>query len=140
MLQTNKKKFFVGLALCSILLIGVAATTADQPKRNLKVLPKNISHEDLERIMKEFNVSLGVKCNFCHAPSKTSPGKLDFQSDENSKKDVARSMLKLTSKINKKYFGHDVKKGGDEPITCITCHNGKQSPESKIELPPPPQR
>jgi len=139
MLQTNKKKFFVGLVLCAILMIGVAATTQDTPKPNLKVLPKNISHEDLERIMKEFNVSLGVKCNHCHAPSKTAQGKLDFRSDEKPEKETARAMMKLTAKINKKYFGHDVKNGGDAPITCITCHNGKAHPESKIELPPPQQ-
>ncbi len=140
MLQTNKNKLFVGLALCAILMMGVAATTADVPKRNLKVLPKNIAHEDLERIMKEFNVALGVKCNHCHAPSKTSPGKLDFKSDEKQEKEVTRSMMKLTARINKKYFGHDVKKGGDAPVTCITCHNGKTHPLSKIELPPPPDK
>lgn len=134
MLRTNKNKIFVGMVLLAILVTGVAATTADGPKRNLKVLPKNIDHEELIKIMKGFNVSLGVKCNFCHVPSKTDPKKLDFQSDEKPEKDISRSMMKMTAKINKKYFNQ--KEGGTPmSVTCITCHNGKEHPVSKIEIP-----
>lgn len=135
MLHVQKNKFFVVAALSVILLIGVAATSSDVPKRNLKVLPKNIEHEELSKIMKQFNVSLGVKCNHCHAPSKTDPKKLDFNSDEKPEKEVTRSMMRMTNKINKKYFSH----GGEATaISCITCHNGKAHPETKVELPPPP--
>lgn len=137
MFQLHKRKFYAGLGLLAILIIGVSATTQDKPKPNLKVLPKNIDHEELSKIMKEFNVSLGVKCNFCHAPSKTDPKKLDFASDEKNEKEIARSMMKMTSKINKKYFGK-AEEGKLPAITCITCHNGKAHPENKVELPPPP--
>ncbi|HRO47036.1 c-type cytochrome [Agriterribacter sp.] len=139
MYQLHKKKLLAGISLICILLVGVAATTVQdkKPKPNLKVLPKDISHEELEKIMKGFNVSLGVKCNHCHAPSKTDAKKLDFSSDDKPEKNVARDMMRMTAKINKKYFDY----GGDghaAALTCITCHNGKAHPESKITLPPPP--
>jgi hypothetical protein len=35
--------------------------------KNLKVLPKNISKEDLDKVMDGFKASLGVRCNYCHA-------------------------------------------------------------------------
>lgn len=126
MLHIQRNKLCVVGALSLILLIGVAATSADGPKRNLKVLPKNIEHEELEKIMKQFNAALGVKCNHCHAPSKTDPKKLDFSSDEKSEKEVARNMMRMTTKINKKYFS----KGGEaSAISCMTCHNGKAHPQ-----------
>lgn len=139
MYSFHKKKLLAGISLIFILTIGIAATTVQDkgPKPNLKVLPKDITHEELEKIMKGFNVSLGVKCNHCHAPSKTDAKKLDFSSDEKPEKNVARNMMRMTAKINKKYFNH----GGDQSaaaITCITCHNGKTHPESKITLPAPP--
>ncbi|MFT4019373.1 MAG: c-type cytochrome [Agriterribacter sp.] len=139
MFQLHKRKLYAGIGLLAILIIGASATTQDKPKPNLKVLPKNIDHEALSKIMKEFNVSLGVKCNFCHAQSKTDPKKLDFGSDEKDEKNIARSMMKMTSKINKKYFNFN-KEGEDNApaVTCITCHNGKAHPESKVTLPPPP--
>lgn len=139
MYQLHKKKLLTVVSLAFILLIGVAATTNKDkgPKPNLKVLPKDISHEELEKIMKGFNVSLGVKCGYCHAPAKTDPKKLDFSSDEKPEKNTARGMMRMTAKINKKYFDHG---GAQQPaaITCITCHNGNTHPQSKITLPPPP--
>lgn len=138
MFQMHKKKFFAGISLFLILLVAVSATTVkdEGPKRNLKVLPKNIDHEELVKIMKGFNVSLGVKCNFCHAQSKTDEKKLDFSSDEKSEKGIARSMMKMTNKINKKYFSYnpDVKDGKVVAVSCITCHNGKEHPEHEIKI------
>jgi hypothetical protein len=140
MFQMHKRKFFAGISLLLILVIGISATTQDKPKPNLKVLPKNIDHEALVKIMKEFNVSLGVKCNFCHAQSKTDASKLDFSSDEKQEKGIARSMMKMTAKINKKYFNFNKEEEGKSigAVTCITCHNGNEHPQNKIELPPPP--
>ena len=72
--------------------------------KNLKVLPKDISKEDLGTVMDGFKTSLGVKCNYCHAPSETEKGKLDFASDAKPEKGTARMMMLMTAKINKKYF------------------------------------
>src|SRR5690606_10632552 len=92
--------FFLGIFVFS----GIAATRpAESPSfKNLKVLPKNISHEKLESIMRGFNKSLGVKCNFCHARSEDN--KMDFASDKKGEKEIARDMMRMTLKINKKFF------------------------------------
>jgi len=133
-----KRKFFVISALAAIVTIGVAATNPpDEPNlyKNLKVLPKNITHEELDKVMHVFNKGLGVKCNFCHAAAKDNERKLDFASDEKPEKEIARSMMKLTVKINKKYFGakHAALTDSTLTITCITCHHGDPHPEGGKE-------
>ena len=54
--------------------------------------------------MDQFKVDLGVKCNYCHAPSKENPKKLDMASDANPKKDISRDMMRMTAEMNKKYI------------------------------------
>ena len=108
----------LSIALCSL-------TLPDEPKfKNLKVLNKNISHDELDSIMKSFKNSLGVKCSFCHAQQKDDPKKLDFASDENEHKLISRDMMRMTMKINKKYFRNEKQ----DAITCYTCHNGHKEP------------
>lgn len=130
-----KKKISVVLFLAAAVVVSIAASAPpqDQPKRNLKVLPKNISHEELDAVMDNFKDALGVKCNFCHAQSKTDPKKMDFASDEKGEKEITRNMMRMTGKINKKFFKF---KAGEQkdvlpPVTCKTCHNGKPHPENK---------
>nr|WP_121271937.1 c-type cytochrome [Pedobacter schmidteae] len=118
----------------SFLLATVVALSAFMPKQeepkatNLKVLPKNISHDDLDKVMDGFKAALGVKCGYCHSPRKDNPKKLDFASDENPKKEEAREMMRMTNKINKKYFHKKDKEGKLTHITCTSCHNGKEEP------------
>ena len=105
----------------------------NQPKRNLKVLPKNISNDELDAVMDHFKEALGVNCNFCHASQKDDTSKLDFASDEKPEKESARNMMRMSSKINKKFFHYKPSAENKElpPITCKTCHNGKPHPENK---------
>lgn len=122
--------------LIAFMIIGMAATRPleDKPKRNLKVLPKDISHEDLDKIMDSWKIALGVKCGFCHAPSKDSTSRhLDFASDAKPEKDIARHMFRMTAKINKKYFNFDKDDKGVtiQAVTCLTCHRGEAHPETK---------
>lgn len=133
-------KFKVFLTL-AILLSTVFLMSAFMPKQNqepqytnLKVLPKNISKAELDKVMDGFKTSLGVKCNFCHAPSTTEKGKLDFASDAKSEKDMARMMMKMTANINKKFFHIKDAKNPDAvlAVNCITCHNGKPHPETAL--------
>lgn len=127
------KKLMVFLFLASTVLLGIAGSNPpqDQPKRNLKVLPKNITHDELEAVMNNFKAALGVKCNHCHSPRKDDDKKLDFASDEKPEKEMARKMMRMTSRINKKFFHY--KKEGEQEIvpivSCKTCHNGMPRPE-----------
>lgn len=131
------KKFTVVFTLIALMVVGMAAVRPqdDKPKkRNLKVLPKDISHDDLEKVMDSWKAALGVKCNFCHAPSKDSTSrKLDFSLDDKPEKTTARHMFQMAAKINKKYFSFDKDdkddKGPKVPaITCMTCHRGSPHP------------
>ncbi|HLK30853.1 MAG TPA: c-type cytochrome [Puia sp.] len=134
--MTNIKKISTALALVTIVIIGIAATKPPEEHKfkNLKVLPKDISDEDLDKVMDNFKAALGVKCNFCHAPSKdTTNHHPDFASDDKPEKDIARHMMRMTAKINKKYFSFNKdEKGETQPaISCMTCHRGNPHPEVK---------
>ena len=120
-----RRKMLVLTVVVIIVAIASMSFVQDEPKfKNLKVLDKNISKDDLTLIMKGFKTALGVKCSFCHAQSKTDASKLDFASDENKHKNIARGMMKMTKRINKKFF----KDEKEAKITCYTCHNGHEEP------------
>ena len=119
----------------SFMIIGTSATLP-QPEetkpeyKNLKILPKKIAREDLKKVMEHYNAALGVKCGFCHVKNEATT-KLDFASDAKEEKRTARSMMKMTNKLNIKNFGG--KKGQYNQavmeVTCKTCHHGKTEPE-----------
>ncbi|BAV05754.1 hypothetical protein FLA_1766 [Filimonas lacunae] len=121
------------VSLCALALLSMAAyKPSEQPrKRNLKILPQNISKDSLDRIMRGFNEALGVKCGFCHAPSKEG-GRMDFSSDEKHEKETTRMMMTMTNEINKKYFMDDVAPEDSarfaNKVTCNTCHRGNTIP------------
>jgi Photosynthetic reaction centre cytochrome C subunit len=135
-MQLNRK-FTVTAAMVMVITIAVAFTTPrpEEEHTNLKILPKDISHEALDKIMDGFEAALGVKCDFCHAAAKNNPGHLDFASDEKGEKGVARYMMKMTMRINKKFFEVKHPMIGDSTliVTCNTCHHGEPHPEQKKE-------
>jgi hypothetical protein len=127
------RKTLVVMIVSLFIIVGIAATKPpeDHKFKNLKILPKNISKEDLDKVMDNFKAALGVKCGFCHAPSKDSTQKWpDFASDEKPEKLVARKMMKMTNKINKKYFSYVKNEQGQfvPTVECMTCHRGKEHP------------
>ena len=131
------RKFLIILLLTVIVSVMASATIlkpGDKPQYvNLKVLPKNISSKDLQKIMvDDFEDGLGVACNFCHAADKTT-GEVDFASDAKPEKEIARQMMRTTIGINKKYFKvkHPLIGSDVLTVTCNTCHNGVAFPEGK---------
>ncbi len=96
-----------------------------QGPKNLKVLPQDIDSETLKGIMRSFNSALGVKCGHCHVPAADGQG-MDFASDDNIKKEIARGMLLMTKEINEKYFGAHPHEGMVKQISCMTCHKGQK--------------
>lgn len=125
-MKLNKSFSVIAVIITIVTLCSLALPPEKEKPKNLKVLPKNISHDELDSIMKSFKTSLGVKCSFCHAQSKDNPEKLDFASDDNKHKLIARDMMRMTIRINKKFF-----KGEETPpVTCYTCHRGNEHPKT----------
>lgn len=141
------KKLFVFLSSLGIVLLGMSLYSfktdiraneryvAQTPWENLKVLPQDISKDSLEHLMKSYAMSLGVKCNHCHTPSKTNPKELDFADDSKIEKEIARGMIKMTNDLNENYF----KPHFPEPIpqqvhvvNCVMCHRGTVNPEKYL--------
>ncbi len=126
------KKLLIPICLLSAVILLASMTLIQQKEEdekavNLKVLPKHISHKDLENVMRQWSSSLGVRCNFCHARNDETK-KTDFASDAKPEKKMAREMYLMATKINKKYF-----KSGDKDsigvaklgsVNCYTCHRG----------------
>lgn len=130
---TGKKKFVVAGFFAAMVMTGGSALGHDKNDEhflNLKVLPKNISTKLLSQIMvDEFSDGLGVSCMFCHAEDKNSH-KVDYASDANPQKNIARKMMKMTLKINKQFFGVRHPLIGDSimVLKCISCHHGTAFP------------
>lgn len=108
--------------------------------KNLKVLPQNITHDELINVMRGFSRSLGVRCDACHVPIPGEANKFDFASDAKPEKPIARTMVLMTQNINKNYIPQIAvhMEPGDKPdnVTCFTCHRGHPHPES---TPPAPE-
>jgi hypothetical protein len=111
----HKFAFMMGLAIAPAMLAQPPA-----PK-NLHVLPKTMSSQEVTQVMREFSFSLGVRCEFCHSLT-------DFSSDEKEKKRTARGMLEMVVSINR-----DVAKiapGAPIRVECVTCHRGLSKPRT----------
>jgi hypothetical protein len=144
------------IALLSLIAI-LGCTTTQSPAteaqstppvsraKNLKVLPRDLTRDQLIAIMRTFTRGLGVRCNHCHVVTATTPEEvLDFPSDAKEEKRVARVMIQMTQQINTEWLerveqaeGHaaDASTQPAEPrVGCWTCHRGKTEPE----MPPPP--
>ena len=136
-----KKSLLVTLGLVAMVAMSLAFTKQEDPTyKNLKILPKNITKEQLDSVMHHFTASLNVKCNFCHVRNEEAKA-WDFASDDNKHKLVARDMMKMMDKINDKYFNvTGAKKSLDAQlmVTCYTCHHGSTEPATKT--PPRQQR
>jgi cytochrome c peroxidase len=113
----------------------------DEPPKNLKVLPKNTTSENVKKLMKTFTKSLGVKCDECHVgkPQEGKPfPKFDFPSDEKPEKNIARKMMVMVDSINSAF----ISKMGEsdfEQVTCVTCHRGSLTPMVSVDSLPKKQ-
>ena len=114
-----------------------AAPAAPAPKQdyawperitNAKVLPADIGAERLRQTMVGFSRALGVRCTFCHVGAEGAPlASLDFASDANPHKDIARGMMRMTGRINGELLPA-VQGLDDAKVTCFTCHRGSTKP------------
>jgi hypothetical protein len=144
-MRINKKLLLV-TALCSgmMFLQSFKQKHDDDKPENLKVLPKDISEKDLHNIMRNWSMSLGVRCGYCHVstpvPGQEHPN-FDWASDAKKEKQTAREMVKMTMAINEQHLGK-IKTMGDplEQIKCVTCHMGRTTPIISVDsLPKAPK-
>jgi hypothetical protein len=131
----------LALLSCAVLVAAVAGTAAQgtppqggrgpqPPPKNLQVLPKDWTTQQVTMLMRTFTVGLGVQCDHCHVSQQ------DRASDEKKPKLVARKMLAMMLAINDQYL----KDVGDPlpptappappamKVTCYTCHRGALKP------------
>ncbi len=126
-----KKKIPVLFSFMAFVIMGVAAVQLpSKNERNLKVLPKDISDQKLDSIMQTYNIALGVKCDFCHAPKQFLKDSLDYASDALPMKEDARKMMRMVIKINKENFYYDKNELPEylHTVHCKTCHRGEAFP------------
>lgn len=134
------RKLAIAAGLFSVVGLSIAASLPQQQQgpppgyKNLKVLSKKLTHQQLGQIMDMWATSLGVHCNFCHARDEAA-GKMDFASDAKPEKNMAREMFQMTGKINKKFFKAEKDSLGmvmQSSVNCYTCHRGSAHPEVKV--------
>jgi len=133
----------VPIAVALVLCAGVLAVPvlAQSPKpgaapaqghfQNLKVLPKDISDEDLRAMMNGFTRALGVRCEYCHVHEAQAFTREDFAKDDKVTKEKARQMIKMVRDINTNYIANLTHRQ-DPPVEvqCVTCHHGAPVPRT----------
>jgi len=137
-----KWKLFTLIIATILVTVGATSNYNDGKEpgnfKNLKILPKDISRNDLDSIMEGFTVGLGVRCGFCHARKKDTTLKgLDFASDEKEEKGTAREMMQMVHTLNTTNFNWMKSTQPDtiHTIICYTCHRGMKMPTSANLMP-----
>jgi hypothetical protein len=117
------RMLWLGLVFCQISVYaqrgGAPAPPAGETRKNLKILPHDVN---VPQVMAGIRAALGVQCNYCHNP-------IDFSSDENPRKSIARNMMRLVNDLNSGPL-HD-----NMHVTCYTCHRGEAIPKSEAAAP-----
>jgi hypothetical protein len=139
------KKLIIYAGMGLFITAGVAAThppSSESSCKNCKVIPKNIDDEQMERLMHRMSHDLGSGCTFCHPFTKpgVNPMRVDFVTDELPAKNIARKMMIMTDKINKKYFGfkndYSLEAMNNKlALNCNTCHRGLPKPNNHFSIP-----
>jgi hypothetical protein len=112
-------RIFVLVTLLPCIAVAAEPKTAAQQYKNIQSL-KTIPAGELIPSMEFMAGALGVDCGNCHvngAPDK----------DDKEAKRTARKMVTMMQKINHDFFG------GDQEVTCATCHGGRAEP---LKTPP----
>ena len=112
----------LGTAFRSAVLVAQEPTPAREP-------PVAAQPRTPRPNMQAMNEALGVKCSYCHVPHARVKDELDYKSNENPRKRVARLMVAMTADINASIPSAVLKSAGDSTlVTCATCHRGVADP------------
>ncbi len=112
------------------LLAAPAAAQIPDTFVNLQALAEDISKPELVKVMKSFSLALGVRCQHCHVGGDGRSLKdVDFASDEDPDKRMARFMMRMTRAINGYALGSaPARSTPNVEVTCKTCHRGRPVP------------
>ena len=105
-----------------------ALRTADQAHKNIQVF-KGMPTQQFYAAMNFMSAALGVSCGHCHVEA-PGAGLSLYDKDDKETKRMARKMIAMVQRVNAENFG------GQNVITCATCHQGHPKPS---HLPPPGQ-
>jgi hypothetical protein len=105
---------------------------------NLRVLPKEMTGLQVNGVMEQWSVDLGVRCSACHGEDLDNvvPVGLQrsrFADDSQPMKGIARLMYTMTEQINRDFIAKV--EGSGLPVSCGTCHRGHVSPEPAFVAP-----
>src|SRR5215470_10100726 len=104
--------------------------TVEQTRPNIQVL-KGLPESQLYPVMWFIRASLGVPCDYCHVKQGPEIDKgWQWDRDDKPQKTRAREMMRMVMDINKTSFG------GNQVVTCYSCHRGTTRPEQLVPLPP----
>ena len=147
-----------GYAVVVLLVAGAGLQAQQGPPKNLQVLPKEMTRQEVTRIMRGFTSGLGVRCQHCHVGEGNDLSKFDFASDAKPTKEIARKMMLMANEINTKSLAGIVvppppaapapdaaavpaapaapaaAAPAGPKVTCFTCHRGALKP---LTAPPP---
>lgn len=135
-MSISKSVRYIMAWLFALAIVQVAAGQVPDTFTNLKVLPQDISKQDLMDTMKDFSRALDMRCEDCHAgdPAKGFAG-LDFASDEKENKKTARLMMQMMHTINTNYIDKlDGDRGQRVTVACVTCHHGQHRPRMLADV------
>lgn len=151
MLLDRKRRESIVLALTAIVACAAAQAPSKgdgPPKKpaqhaypaptNLRVLPKDMTGQQVNDVMEQWGVELGVRCSACHGEDldnvvASNPRRSRFADDSQPMKEIARLMYTMTKQINRDFIAKV--EGSGLPVTCETCHLGHVSPEPAIAMP-----
>src|SRR5436305_5465491 len=87
----------ITLAFTASIVLAAASRAQFIPDKftNLKVLPTDISKQELTQTMRGFAFSLGVRCDHCHVEEKAPEHGFDFAADDKTEKKTARAILEV---------------------------------------------
>lgn len=119
-LKKDRAKY---IAIIKDRIKGKEAIQVDSVFENLKVLG-GFPAENLLFAMEAWSIGLGVSCGHCHNTT-------NFASDEKSKKEISREMVKMGNMISQQI--RTINGLSKRPIVnCITCHRGSLKPAYKM--------
>ena len=102
------------------IFVGGVSGVAMADFKNLQILPKTLTKDEMKAIMKAQARALGVECDHCHDVP-------DMASDKLENKKIARKMMQMQNDINDKWL-KGLKEADKNKVTCGTCHQGHEVP------------